>query len=506
MCTAKVPTETRAIPNTAQHLRHLTSMWTSNGMRGNMPIRRVVFLPAVWKRRSRLFRAMTHKNCFPGLTRICLVLTVALTLAVPASAEWKEKVLYSFQGIPDGSLPIGGVVFDKRGNLYGATQDGGSDSCRSANQCGTVFQLALPAKQGDPWTETVLYVFKGNASNDGATPFGGLVIDSFGNLYGTTGYGGTGDCTLLGSKLGCGTVFEISPPAREGGAWTETILYSFPTAKQGYLPNGNLVFDSAGNLYGATMFGGGKGTTCDPYYGGNCGTVFKLSPPKTKGGKWTEKELHAFAGGTDGANPNGKLVLDIKGAVYGTTAWGGGTTCQGPGCGTAFELRPPTKIGGAWTEEILHRFTGANDGEGPNGGLIFDARGALYGTTIDGGPGNGRGTVFKLAPSNGHSRSWTETFLHVFSSCNGTAPCEPNAGVIFDSTGNLYGTGDNFLFRIKPPLREGGNWSLAVLYMFEGSPDGSAPAELIFGSTGAIYGPTGGGGISGNGTVFRAAP
>jgi hypothetical protein len=290
--------------------------------------------------------AMTPKKPSRSATRPLLLLMLILMLASTASAEWKEKVLYSFQGVPDGSLPIGEVVFDQQGNLYWATQDGGSASCRSANECGTVFQLAPPAKQGDPWTETVLYIFKGNASNDGTTPFGGLVIDSLGNLYGTTGYGGTGDCILLGSKLGCGTVFELSPPAQKGGAWTETILYSFKGGKDGYVPFGDLVFDGAGNLYGATYFGGGKGTTCDPFYQ-YCGTVFKLSPPKTKRGQWTEKVLHGFAGGTDGANPNGGLILDGKGNVYGTTYAGGSGDW-----GTAFELKPPATKSGAWTENV----------------------------------------------------------------------------------------------------------------------------------------------------------
>jgi uncharacterized repeat protein (TIGR03803 family) len=303
---------------------------------------------------------------------------------------------------------------------------------------------------------------------------------------------------------GCGTVYELSPPAQKGGAWTETILYSFPSSKQGYLPNGGLIFDSEGNLYGATMFGGGQGTACDPFYQ-YCGAVFKLSPPKTKGGKWAEHVLHSFAGGTDGANPKGSLVLDNKGAIYGTTAGGGGASCQGSGCGTVFELKPPTKKGGAWTEKILHRFTGGNDGEIPNGGLIFDAKGALYGTTINGGPGF-FGTVFKLSPPNGPGRLWTETFLHVFSSCNPTVPCEPNTGVIFDSAGNLYGVATDFLFRMMPPVSRWDHWSFAVLYMFQGSPDGSGPNDLIFGSAGAIYGTTAGGGTSGNATVFRVAP
>jgi hypothetical protein len=243
-------------------------------------------------------------------------LTLAiLALAVNASAEWKEKVLYSFQGGTDGAIPAGAVVFDKAGNLYGATGDGGASTCDGPGQCGTVYQLAPPATKGGAWTETVLYIFKGHAQNDGATPEGGLVIDQAGNLYGTTGYGGSGSCTLLGGAVGCGTVYELSPPAKQGDPWTETVLYSFQGGNDGFVGFGDLVFDKAGNLYGATLFGGGKGTTCDSLYGGQCGTVFKLSPPKAKGGKWTEKVLHTFKGIAagahfgDGASPNGGLVL-----------------------------------------------------------------------------------------------------------------------------------------------------------------------------------------------------
>jgi len=262
---------------------------------------------------------------------------IVLATISPASAEWKEKVLYSLKGgANNGSLPAGGVVFDKQGNLYVATTDGGPASCAPfGGECGTVYELSPPAQQGDPWTATLIRMFKGKASNDASVPTSGLILDGAGNLYGVTGYGGTGDCVLLGAPAGCGTVYELSPPAHKDGAWTETILYSFPTSRQGYLPNGNLVFDSAGNLYGATEFGGGKGTTCNGFYQ-YCGAVFELSPPKTKGGKWTEKVLHGFASGADGANPNGGLVLDSKGAIYGTTYGGGneGGECGAGGCGT----------------------------------------------------------------------------------------------------------------------------------------------------------------------------
>ena len=310
---------------------------------------------------------MTRKRYSRSAIRLFPLFVVFFALISPASAEWREKVLYSFQGGSDGSTPAGGVVFDKQGNLYGATTDGGAANCVSLFQCGTVFRLSPPAKQGDPWTETVLHVFKGGASGDGASPFGGLVIDGSGNLYGTTGYGGTGSCIVLGTNVGCGAVYELSPPVQKGGAWTEKLLYSFRGDKDGQLPYQDLVFDRAGNLYGATIYGGGYGSCNAPFYK-HCGTVFEMSPPKTKGGKWTEKVLHSFKGGKDGANPNGGLVLDSKGAIYGTTNAGGNKICTGAGfvgCGTAFRLVPPVIKGQVWTEETLHRFTAGNDGQPP---------------------------------------------------------------------------------------------------------------------------------------------
>jgi len=233
-------------------------------------------------------------------------------------SRWKEKVLYSFQGGSDGALPAGGVVFDKAGNLYGATSDGGS-TCLP-QECGTVFEVSPPSQKGGAWTESVIYTFQGafDGSSDGLTPEGAVIIDQQGNLYGTTTLGRNGGCVLLGSRVGCGTVYELSPPMQKGDPWTETILYNFQGGKDGYFPRGDLVFDKQGSLYGATDFGGGKGTTCNIYYGGNCGTVFKLSPPKQKGSAWTEQILHSFAGGTsgkksgDGADPNGGLIFDSK--------------------------------------------------------------------------------------------------------------------------------------------------------------------------------------------------
>jgi uncharacterized repeat protein (TIGR03803 family) len=489
-------------------------------MQDNMANCHVVFSPPARLERlsRRSFRAMIHKTiihqtmihqkCSSRLISLCSLLAVALTLAVPASAEWKEKVLYSFQGGTDGAGPAGGVVFGPDGSLYGATQFGGADNCSPMAACGAVFQVT-PQKDGS-WTETVLYVFKGKASNDGEYPEGGLIADSAGNLYGTTAYGGTGDCVLLGIKGGCGTVYELSPPAEHGGAWTETILYSFLTAKQGYVPNGDLVFDGGGNLYGATTYGGGKGETCDSFYGGNCGAVFELSPPKTKGGKWAEKVLHAFGGGTDGANPNGGLVSDSKGNVYGTTYMGGDHNCNyqdETGCGTIFKLSPPVKKGAAWLEKQLHVFTGGGDGGQPNGGLVLNPKGLLYGTA-GGGNVSGGGIAFQLTETS--SGRWKETVLHWFSN-NG--PGAFTAGLMSDSSGDLYGPtaeGAEFrgaVVRLRHPAKKGGAWVPTVLYTFQGSPDGAGPAaRLIFDGHGGLYGTTEGGGNAGDGTVFSVWP
>jgi hypothetical protein len=473
--------------------------------------------PATLEIRFRIERLAMVSDRYRVLCRLLAIVAVILTTASPATAEWKEKVLYSFQGGADaGSVPAGGVVFDKQGNLYGVTSDGGS-----------VYQLAPPTTKGGAWTESVLYVFQGNTEGDGAMPEGGLVIDSAGNLYGTTALGGTGDCVLLGILVGCGTVYELSPPTQKGGPWIETVLYSFPTAKQGYFPIGDLVFDSAGNLYGATYFGGGRGTTCDGFYK-YCGAIFELSPPKTKGGKWTEKVLYGFKGVApgaqfgDGADPNGGLVLDSKGVIYGTTYYGGNNVkgqCQGgtegTGCGIVFALQPPTTRGGKWTKKVLHQFNG-KDGSNSAAGVVFDKSGNLYGAT-SGGPPNGYGLVFELKKPSGDVHSWTETVLCLFNNqSNGGTPW---SGLVFDGRGDLYGTasaGDEFrggnVFRLGPPSRKAGRWSLNVLHGFTGSPDGAHPAaRVVLDTAGNVYGATQWGGTGqscqgGCGTVFEVSP
>lgn len=468
--------------------------------------------PARWYCRLGQVLAMTLR--MPSRWRtfaICCCAAVALTSL--ASAQWNETVLYNFQSGTDGANPAGGVVFDTEGNLYGATENGGSSSCGGAFQCGTVFHLTPPIEKGGAWNETVLYVFKGRANKDGETPAGGIVIDAAGNLYGTTGYGGTGPCTLLGSTVGCGTVYEVSPPAKQGDPWTEMVLYNFQGGQDGYVPSGDLVFDRMGNLYGVTLFGGGKGTNCGDSLYPNCGTVWRLSPPKTKGGAWKEKVLHRFAGVPDGAWPNGGLVLDSIGAVYGTT-FDGGYNCPhtSVGCGTAFQLTPPTKEGGVWTEKLIHVFKDGNDGGGPSPGLSFGPDGALYGGAQNGMKGGG--VIYRLAPTVGGQ--WKETVVYEFSS--NTYGYIPSVS-FFDLKGVLYGTtydvpdhGPGTIFRLLAGVDDIA-WNLTYLYYFTGPPEGAFPfSRLAVDRSGRIYGATLEGGTSSNcsfhgcGIVFELRP
>jgi len=238
--------------------------------------------------------------------------------------------------------------------------------------------------------ENVLHRFQNRG--DGAFPSGGLITDKNGNLYGTTvGFSIDGYC-----QKGCGTVFQMAPPGTKGGAWTYTVLYAFTMQNgDGAFPGSGLVFDAAGNLYGTTSGGGSNIGICQ-YYG--CGTVFELSP--NSGGGWTETVLYAFKGGSaDGQNPEGSLIFDQNGALYGTTVVGGDSkSCLS--CGTVFRLTPPSKPGGEWTEQVLHRFNNFSGGFWPEAGVVADKSGALYGTTNEGGQGSnycsdGCGVAFK---------------------------------------------------------------------------------------------------------------
>jgi len=302
---------------------------------------------------------------------------IVFELIPTGSGAWTEKILYDFGGFArDGFYQTGPLVFDGKNNLYGTNNSGGSENAC----CGTVFQLT-PQSDGS-WTEAIVHSFDGAAS-DGLYPSGGVIFDAAGNLYGTTLEGGNQTaCTGAGIK-GCGIVFELLPSA--GGTWTETVLHQFDKT-DGYSPNGRLIFDKAGNLFGTTLFGGGSGRT-------GPGLVFELIPGAN--GTWAETVLHNFKNnGVDGIDPVGGLIFDPNGNLYGLTSTGGSTQCL---CGVAFKLS--LGANGVWSESILYTFQGS-DGSRPYDGPVFDATGSLYGTTFVGGAsgGTGDGVVFEIRP------------------------------------------------------------------------------------------------------------
>jgi uncharacterized repeat protein (TIGR03803 family) len=377
-------------------------------------------------------------------------------------------VLYAFMGGSDGGSP-NGLTADRKGNLYG-TAGGGAGS-------GTVFKLSPPANPGGAWTKAVLYSFCNNPGpcRDGAGPDGSLIADSAGNLYGTTYRGGGSDR---------GVVFKLST----GGAYT--VLHSFSGGSDGANPY-DLIADNAGNLYGTTL--------------GGSGTVFKLSP----GGAYTV--LHSFTGGSDGGFPSG-LIASPAGNLYGTTAGGGTNACPAIGCGTVFKLSPPPNPGGAWTETVLYSLCsrpGCSDGQNP-GGVVADSAGNLYGAALGGGgAASERGVVFKLTPGG--------IYTVVYSFCSKPSCREgasPSSDLIADSAGNLYGTTPNgggggcngiefgcgVVFKLSRPANPGGAWAETVLYSFCSKPscsDGASPqAGLIADTAGNLYGTTSGGGAS----------
>jgi uncharacterized repeat protein (TIGR03803 family) len=257
-----------------------------------------------------------------------------------------ETVLHSFTG-SDGKLPQARLLRDSSGNLYGTAPLGGDLNCNPKGGCGVVFEISNAGEF------KLLHSFTGG--EDGDSPFGGLVIDAQGNLYGTTQNGGGSGCT---QSLGCGTVFKISTSGQE------TVLYRFVGSTDGSGPQGDLFLDRTGNLYGTTAGGGGSG--CQ---GSGCGTVFKIE----KNG--LETVLYRFAGGNDGSTPVAGLVADSAGNLYGTTLSGGGKSNGG----TVFRLTPSGE------ELILHRFSGGTDGANPEAKLLLGLRGTLYGTTRSGG-------------------------------------------------------------------------------------------------------------------------
>jgi uncharacterized repeat protein (TIGR03803 family) len=393
-----------------------------------------------------------------------------------------ERVLYAFTGASDGGGPYDNVIMDGAGNLYGTTEIGG------AHGYGVVFKLAPTGSGG--YTESVLYSFLGS-SGDGLDPFAGLIMDGAGNLYGTT-YAG-GNVSVSTCNTGFGTVFKLAPNG--SGGYTESVLYAFNGGTaDGIGPYAAVVMDGQGNLYGTTKVGGSGNSDCSD----GLGVVFKLAPNGSGG--YTESILHTFAGGTaDGQNPQTALIVDGNGNLYGTTETGGANNE-----GTVFELAPNGS--GGYAESILHSFgADAGDGTAPAAGLIMGGAGSFYGTTAAGGA-HGAGAVFELAPNG--SGGYTESIVYSFS--GGQTDAASPRGLVMDGAGNLYGTAESggiysnsgygTVFKLAPA---GGGYAGSLLYSFLSGGDGATPtAGLVMDSSGNLYGTTEGGGNQNNNNVI----
>jgi hypothetical protein len=433
-----------------------------------------------------------------------LVVVVASAGASNAPAS-RAKLIHAFTGAPDGDLPMAGaLVLDGAGNLYGTTPIGGTGSCswrHTVIGCGTVYELTPAASGG--WTEHILYSFKNFA--DGMQPYGTVTLGAGGSLYGVTTAGGVlgqGCVPPYFGLRGCGTAFELTP--HPGPAWTKKTLHVFSGGKDGGLPESDLVADPAGNLYGSLYCGGG----IDSCYGEDDlgGAFFELEPVKK--GEWRELILYAFTlKGGQGCCPLGNLTVDHAGTIYGTTGFSAYAMTRAP--------HSPR-----WREKTLFRFGAFAGGWYPQGGLAIDATGNLYGTTYDGGdascPHEGCGVDFELtrAPSNG---AWSETVMHTFTGgADGALPY--TAGLALDSAGRLYGTTSNggdlncnngggcgVAFMLQ---RGASGWSETVLHTFEDRDnDGGMPASaVILNGAGRLFGTTTYGGSGSpytGGTVFE---
>jgi uncharacterized repeat protein (TIGR03803 family) len=396
----------------------------------------------------------------------CL-LAISCTLVLDRSASAvTETTLHAFTNGSDGGAPDAGLISDSNGNLYGTALDGG------AYGYGTVYKLTHSTSG---WTETVLYNFDGG-TGDGAFPDYDLAFDAAGNLYGTTSEGGIGWNTPV---RGWGTVFELTP---SGSEWTERVIHFFV---YGYRPQSGLIIDKAGNMFGETG-GSAKGA----------GSIYEMKNESTG---WKFGTLFTFDG-TDGYYPNGGLILDDAGNLYGMTG-SGGAVC----CGTVFEVKHGAND--TWTESLLYSFTGGTDGGFPNAPLVSNGPGKLYGTTMTGGDlscgSGGCGVVFEVSLSEG---IWTETVLHSFTDTpDGN---DSSAAMTFDKAGNLFGTtavggadGYGSVFELMP--QSGGEWEETILYSFTNGDDGAYPSNPLLRRLGNIYSTANGGGQFGWGVVFE---
>ncbi len=418
-------------------------------------------------------------NLIVGLA-LAALLAVGADLAKPAYAQ-TFSVIHNFSGGQDGAAPMAGLTADGAGNFYGSAARGGDAGTCGGAGCGLIFRLA---KGNSGWILTPLYRFAGG--DDGASPQANVVFAADGSLTSSTFLGG-GTCDQ--NPEGCGTVLKLQPPASACKTalcpWTETVLYRFK-GNDGAGPLGAIVFDQAGNLYGAATAGGLR----------NGGTIFELTP---SGSEWTGRVIYSPYG-----YPRSGAVFGSDGNLYGSDFSGGN------GQGSVYQLTP---AGSGWLGTDLYTFANASDGGFPWAGLIFDPAGNLYGSTTAGGEGHG-GTIFRMTPSGGQ---WIFETIYSF---NGPGDSRlvvgPLGSLVMDDAGSLYGTafadgafGRGSVFKLSP---SGGGWTFTSLHDFTGGSDGAYPySNLVFDAAGNIYGTASAGGTSANctggcGVVFQITP
>jgi uncharacterized repeat protein (TIGR03803 family) len=393
-----------------------------------------------------------------------------------------ESLIYSFAGGSDGAYPQARILHQPGGTLFGVTLNGGANHCGA---CGTVFRLT--PQPGGSFTKDTVYRFRGG--RDGDYPAARLWADASGNLFGSTEKGGLSDR---------GTIFESHP---DSSSFITAVIYRFDSRAGGATPEAPLIEDKSGVLYGTTAAGSSKGMCYDD----GCGTAFKLAP---QGARYLETVMYRFKGGTDGGIPMAPLLSDNHGGFFGTTTIGGTSGCEGRGCGTVYELAPS---GSTYVEHTLYAFAGLTDGSDPEGGVIEDKDGALYGATVGGGlscPGAGCGIVFKLTPSDS---GYQESVLYSFAgSGDGAAPTGHvvmgKQGVIYGTTTLSYGLTPcdcGVVFALTP---SGSGYTEQILHAFTGAPnDGDTPygGVAIDGTSGTLYGTTVKGGADNFGAVYR---